>query len=259
MAEIHPTAHVSEGVELGENVVIGPYSIIEKNVSIGDGTVIKAHVFIGEDTTIGKGNQIYQGAIVGSLTQDLKYEGGRTYLDIGDNNIIREYVTINRGTGDGERTIIGNQNTFLAYTHIAHDCILGDKIIMSNLSTIAGHSIVGDSVVISGYVGIHQFCKIGTMAMVGGMSKVTKDVPPYVKVQGNPSYVFGLNSVGLERNGVSKEDRRILRRAYHFLYRSGYNVSQAVEEIKKELEIIEPLKVLLDFLETSERGIVKSK
>ncbi|PCJ19134.1 MAG: acyl-[acyl-carrier-protein]--UDP-N-acetylglucosamine O-acyltransferase [Candidatus Cloacimonadota bacterium] len=259
MVDIHPTAHVSEGVELGENVVIGPYSIVEKNAVIGDGSIIKSHVFIGEDTTIGKENTIYQGAIVGSLTQDLKYQGGRTFLDIGDNNIIREYVTINRGTGDGERTIVGNQNTFLAYTHIAHDCILGNKIIMSNLSTIAGHSQVADSVVISGYVGVHQFCKIGTMAMIGGMSKVTKDVPPYVKVQGNPAYVFGLNSVGLERNGVNKEDRRVLRRAYHYLYRSGYNVSQAIEEIKKELEMIDVLLVFLDFLETSERGIVKSK
>jgi len=258
MSNIHPTAQIAEGVELGKDVIVGPFTTIEKNVYIGDGSVIHSHVLIGENTRMGKNNQVFQGAIVGSLTQDLKYDGGTTWLEIGDENIIREYVTINRGTSDGGKTIIGNGNTFLAYTHIAHDCIVGNRVIMSNLSTLAGHVEVQDGAVISGYVGVHQFCKIGSMAMIGGMSKVTKDVPPFMKVQGNPAKVFGLNSVGLERNGVTREDRRVLRQAYELLYRSGYNVSQAVEEIKCDLEPIESLKRLLEFLELSERGIVKA-
>ena len=257
MPKVHPTAQVSKHAELAEDVNIGPYTVVEGNARIGPGTDVKAHVFIGEDTTIGSNNSIYQGAIIGSLTQDLKYDGGRTYLSVGDHNIIREYVTINRGTSDEAFTRVGSHNSFLAYTHIAHDCIVGNHVIMSNLSTLAGHVQVDDAAVIAGYVGIHQFCKIGKMAMVGGMSKVTKDVPPFMKVQGNPAKVFGLNSVGLERNGVDKADRRILRQAYNFLYRSGYNVSQAIEEIRADLEETETLIHLLQFLEKSERGIVK--
>lgn len=258
MANIHPTAQIGEGVELADDVVVGPFSTIEDNVRVGAGTVIGSHVLIGRNTTIGEGNQIFQGAIVGSLTQDLKYDGGETWLDIGNHNIIREYVTINRGTADGSRTVVGNHNAFLAYTHIAHDCIVGNHVVMSNLSTLAGHVEVQDGAVIGGYVGIHQFCKIGAIAMIGGMSKVTKDVPPFMKVQGNPAKVFGLNSVGLERNGISREDRRILRQAYDLLYRSGYNVSQAVDEIGCDLEPIGPLKQFLEFLQLSERGIVKA-
>ncbi|MBT3783817.1 acyl-ACP--UDP-N-acetylglucosamine O-acyltransferase [bacterium] len=257
MAEVHETAQVSRYAELASDVIIGPYSVIEGNARIDQGTVIHGHVFIGENTHIGKSNQVYQGAIVGSLTQDLKYDGGQTFLEVGDRNVIREYVTVNRGTADGTKTIVGHDNNFLAYTHIAHDCIVGDHVIMSNLSTLAGHVVVEDAAVIAGYVGIHQFCKIGTMAMVGGMSKVTKDVPPYMKVQGIPARVFGMNSVGLERNGVDKTERRVLRQAYNFLYRSGYNVSQAIEEIRSDLEETAALRRLLEFLEKSDRGIVR--
>ncbi len=258
MAEIHPTAQVSKYAELAPSVTVGPYSIVEGNAKIQEGTVIGAHVFIGENTALGTDNHIFQGAIVGSLSQDLKYSGGQTYLEIGNGNTIREYVTINRGTDDESWTRVGHNNTLLAYTHIAHDCIVGSRVIMSNLSTLAGHVCVEDAAVIAGYVGIHQFCKIGTMAMVGGMSKVTKDVPPYMKVQGNPARAFGLNSVGLERNGMNKTERRILRQAYNFLYRSGYNVSQAIEEIKSDLELTATLQMLITFLENSERGIVKT-
>jgi UDP-N-acetylglucosamine acyltransferase len=258
MAEIHPTAQVSKYAELSPAVSVGPYSVIEGNAKIKNGTVVGAHVFIGENTSMGVDNHIFQGAIVGSLSQDLKYAGGQTYLEVGDGNIIREYVTINRGTDDDSWTRIGHDNTLLAYTHIAHDCCVGNHVIMSNLSTLAGHVSVEDAAVIAGYVGIHQFCKIGTMAMVGGMSKVTKDVPPYMKVQGNPARAYGLNSIGLERNGMSKTERRILRQAYNFLYRSGYNVSQAIEEIKSDLELTTTLQSLISFLEKSERGIVKA-
>ena len=256
MAKIHPTAEVSSKAEVADSAIIGPYAVIEGNAIIGENTEVKGHAFVGEDTIIGKNNTIFQGAIVGSRSQDLKYQGGKAWLEVGDSNIIREYCTINRAS-EGEKTIIGNNNTFLAYTHIAHDCIIGNRIIMSNLSTLAGHVICEDAAVIAGYVGIHQFCKIGTMAMVGGMSKVTKDVPPYMKVQGNPAKVFGLNSVGLERNGIDKEERRILRQAYNLLYRSGYNVSQAIGEIEGDLEMTDSLSCLLEFLRKSERGIVK--
>jgi UDP-N-acetylglucosamine acyltransferase len=257
MTQIHPTAVVAESAKIGKDVVIGPYCIIEDNAVVGDNTKLWSHVFVGEDTSLGSGNVVYQGAILGSISQDLKYEGGRTYLRVGNDNIIREFVTINKGTAPETETLVGSNNAFLAYTHIAHDCIVGNSVIMSNLSTLAGHVEVEDSAVIAGYVGVHQFCKIGKMAMVGGMTKITKDVPPYVKVQGDPARVYGLNSVGLDRNGVAKADRRVLRQAYNLLYRSGYNVSQAIDEIRSDLEINPVLASFLEFLERSERGIVK--
>ncbi|MBI4865311.1 MAG: acyl-ACP--UDP-N-acetylglucosamine O-acyltransferase [Candidatus Wallbacteria bacterium] len=255
---IHPTAVVSAKAELGEDVSIGPYSVIAEDVVIGDATEIGPHVVVDRYTTLGKRNKIHSGAVIGGTSQDLKFKGDRSYLVIGDDNIIREYVTINRATVPEAVTRLGNGNAILAYCHIAHDCILGSHITISNVSTLAGHCEVEDNAGLGGYVGVHQFVKIGSMAFVGGWSKVVKDVPPYVKVEGSPLKVYGLNSVGLERRGVTAESRRALRKAYNFLFRSELNVSQAVEVIRKEVEPTAEVLHLLDFLSRATRGICKN-
>lgn len=256
--KIHPTAVVSPAAELGEDVVVGPYAIIADNVKIGDGTQIGAHVIVDQWTTLGTGNRVYTGAVIGSESQDRKFKGERSYVAIGDNNTIREYVTINRATVPEATTRMGNDNAILAYCHIAHDCTLGSHITISNVSTLAGHCEVDDYAGLGGYVGVHQFVKIGTQAFVGGWSKVVKDVPPYVKVEGSPLRVYGLNAVGLDRRQVSPESRRILRKAYNLIFRSDFNVTQAVEVIRGEFELTPELSTFLEFLARSTRGIVRN-
>lgn len=258
MPEIHPTAIISEQAEIAEGAVIGPFCIIEGNAKIGRGTTLKSNVFVGTDTTVGENNIVYHCASLGAISQDLKYDGGTTFLEIGDHNIIREYVTINRGTANNSKTIVGNHNSFLAYTHIAHDCLVGNKVIMSNLSTLAGHVTIEDCAVISGYVGIHQFCRVGCMSIVGGMTKVSKDVPPFTKVQGDPCRVFGLNTIGMERNQLPLEERKVLKKIYKILFLSDYNVSQAIEEICRTLEFTSVVEHFVNFLKTSQRGIFRA-
>lgn len=255
---IHKTAVVSPKARLGKNVEIGPYAVIHDDVEIGDGTIIGAHVVVDRWTTIGKKNEIFTGAVIGSQSQDLKYKGARTLCVIGDYNVIREYVTINRATVPDAKTSIGNHNAILAYCHVAHDCTLGNHITISNVTTLAGHVRVDDRAGLGGYVGVHQFCHIGTLAYVGGWSKVTKDVPPYMRTSGAPLRVYGLNSVGLDRAEVAVQDRRALRKAYNLLYRSNNNVSQAVELIRGEIEPCAEIQTLLDFLAQSGRGICKN-
>ncbi len=258
MVDIHPTAVVSPRAELGEGVSVGPYSVIEADVTIGEGTQVGAHVLIGRFTRIGKNNRIYTGAVIGSESQDLKYKGEDSFVEIGDENIFREYVTVNRATAPGGKTVIGNHNAILAYCHVAHDCILGSHITISNVTTLAGHVQVEDHAGLGGYVGVHQFVKIGRLAYVGGWSKVVKDVPPFIRVSGSPLKVFGLNSVGLERRDISPEARRSLRRAYTLIFRSDYNVSQAIEAVEQEVETAPEVLSLLDFLRRSERGITRN-
>jgi UDP-N-acetylglucosamine acyltransferase len=255
---IHKTAVVSPKAELGRNVIVGPYAVIHDDVVIGDDTEIGAHVVIDRWTTIGKRNQIFTGAVIGSQSQDRKYKGARTLCTIGDSNVIREYVTINRATVPDHRTQIGNHNAILAYCHVAHDCLLGNHITISNVTTLAGHVRVDDRAGLGGYVGIHQFCHIGTLAYVGGWSKVVKDVPPYMRTSGAPLRVYGLNSVGLDRAEIDAPARRALRKAYNLLYRSNNNVSQAIELIRTEVETSEPIEQLLSFLAGSGRGICKN-
>lgn len=257
-SSIHQTAVVSPKARLGKLVEIGPYAVIHDDVEIGDGTVIGAHVVIDRWTTIGKRNQIFTGAVIGSQSQDLKYKGARTLCVIGDSNVIREYVTINRATIPDARTQIGNHNAILAYCHVAHDCTLGNHITISNVTTLAGHVRVDDRAGLGGYVGVHQFCHIGTLAYVGGWSKVVKDVPPYMRTSGAPLRVYGLNSVGLDRGEVAAANRRALRKAYNLLYRSNNNVSQAIELIRTEIEPCEEIELLLEFLAGSGRGICKN-
>ena len=255
---IHETAVVSPKAELGKDVVVGPYSVINEDVKIGDGTVISAHVFIDKWTTIGKNNKIFSGAVIGTESQDLKFTGEKSFVELGDNNIIREYVTINRATEPGGVTKLGNNNAILSYCHIAHDCILGNRITISNVTTLAGHVEVEDQAGLGGYVGIHQFVKIGSMSFIGGWSKVVKDVPPFLRVSGTPLKVYGLNSVGLDRNNVPPESKKALKKAYQILFRSGNNVTQAIEIIRREIDQTAHVKMFVAFLESSERGICKN-
>lgn len=255
---IHRTAVVSPKAHLGKNVIVGPYAVIHEDVTIGDDTEIGAHVVIDKWTTLGRRNKVFPGAVLGTQSQDLKYKGAKTYLTIGDHNVIREYVTINRATVPDGRTVVGHHNALLAYCHVAHDCVIGNHVTISNVTTLAGHVRVDDRAGLGGYVGVHQFCRIGTMAYVGGWSKIVKDVPPFIRASGAPLRVYGLNTVGLERNEVPAAARRALRKAYGFLYRQNLNVTQAIEAIRRELDQGAEIEHLLAFLLDSQRGIVKN-
>lgn len=260
LRQIHDTAIIHPNVRLGRNVEIGPYSIIGDGVAIGDGTVIGPHVIIEGLTVIGENCRIYTGSCLGSEPQDTKFNGEETLLVIGNNNLIREYVTIARGTmhGRGE-TKIGNNNMIMSYAHVGHDCIIGNGVVITNSCALGGHVVIEDCVVIGGLTGIHQFVKVGTMAMLGGMSKLVKDVPPYVMTMGAPAEVIGINVVGLRRNGVTREIINHIREAYKLLYRSGLNVSQAVDSMERNLMPCKEIKHLLDFLRDSTRGITRGR
>ena len=260
LRKIHETAVIHSGARIGKDVEIGPYAVIGENVLIGDGTKIGAHVVIDGWTSIGKNCEIYPGASIGSEPQDLKFKGEKSYVFIGDNNKIREYVTINRATGEGEETRIGSNCLLQAYTHVAHNCILGNYVIMSNCATLAGHVVVEDRAIISGLTGVHQFVKIGRNAMVGGASKVVQDVPPFVIVDGHPAKVCGLNNVGMSRAGLSETARKNIKKAYKILYRSGIaTLAQAVAVMEQELESCEEVEHMLRFLRNAERGICRSR
>ena len=259
MAEvkIHPTAIVDDGAELDSGVEIGPYSIIKKNVKIGANTVVRERVTIEGWTTIGEGCNIFPGAVIGSLTQDKKFQGGKSFLRIGNNNNIREFVTINPGTDEGTETVIGNNNLLMAYSHVAHDCILHNNITIANVGTLAGHVEVEDRAIIGGLSAVHQFVKIGSLAIIGGCSKVTHDIPPFMMVDGHPAAAHGINVVGLQRAEVSQEDRSSLKKAYKILFRSQLTLKTAVQQIKDEVTMTDSIGRLLAFLERSERGICR--
>lgn len=257
-ARVHPTAIVEPGAQIGADVEIGPYAIIGEHVAIGDGTRIGPHVVIEGWTQVGRNNRIYTGAVVGSEPQDLKFKGEKSYLFIGDDNIIREYCTISRGTeGGGGETRIGNGNLLQANSHVGHDVQMGNGVILGHGSGIAGHVVIEDRVVIGGMCGIHQFTKVGRMAMVGAHSMISKDVPPYALITGNPPKVYGVNIVGLRRNGLTPETRMEIQRAFKILYRSGRNVSQAIEEMERELPGCEEIDHFLRFLRSADRGIYR--
>ncbi|HAS84384.1 MAG TPA: acyl-[acyl-carrier-protein]--UDP-N-acetylglucosamine O-acyltransferase [Verrucomicrobia bacterium] len=257
MSGVHATAIIAPGAEIGSNVEIGPYCVIGPHVKIGDGACLRPHVVIDGHTTIGAGCNIFSFACIGSQTQDLKYRGGSSTVDIGERTTLREYVTVNSGTHEGERTVVGAGCHIMAYCHVAHACRVGDGVIMANGATLAGDVRVDDQAVIGGLSGVHQFCRIGRLCMVGGCTKVVKDCPPYMMVDGNPAEVRGLNLIGLERRGVSEDDRNLLKKAYRLLYRKDLPVSQALDEIRNTLGTNEALSHLVDFVATSERGILK--
>lgn len=233
---IHPTAVVHAGADLHPTVQIGPYAVIGSKVKIGPDTIIGPHVVIDGRTEIGARNQIFTGAVIGSEPQDLKYNGAPTLVKIGNDNLIREYVTINRATGDGEATRVGNGNLLMAYSHVGHNCALEDHVIIANGVALAGHVYVESMARISGVLGVHQFVHIGQLAMVGGMSRIDRDVPPYMLVEGNPARVRSLNQVGLRRAGVLNLDQgyafQSLKKAFRILYRSGLPLNQALEQLE---------------------------
>jgi len=254
---IHPTAIIDPSAEIGENSEIGPLCVIGANVTIGAHCVLASHVSVAGPTRIGDSNHFFPFSSIGQRSQDLKYKAEPTYLEIGAHNSFREFCTVNRGTSPGSKTIIGDHNNFLAYSHVAHDCTVGNHVIFSNNGTLAGHVIVEDYAVIGGLSGVHQFCRIGQHAILGGCTKIVQDVPPFMIADGNPAEVRGINQVGLERRGFATEEIRSLREAYRLLCRGNLNVKQACETIRAELPSNPRLAELLAFIEASKRGIVR--
>lgn len=254
---IHPTAIIHPKARLGANCGIGPYCLIGEHVELGDGCKLYSHVVIDGHTTLGKANEIFPFACLGLKTQDLKWKGGITRTVIGDQNTFRESVTVHSATNDGDATIIGSNNLFLTYVHIAHDCVLGNHIIMSGFSGLAGHVLVEDRVVFGGYAAVHQFCRIGTLAMAGACCKIRQDVPPYMIAEGNPAETRTINKVGLERNGVSSEAQAALRQCYKIMFREGLTMTNALAKIEKEVPQFPETQHLIQFVRASERGISK--
>lgn len=252
---IHPTAIVHPDAELGEGVEIGPYSIVAGTVKIGDRTVVGPRATIEGHTVIGEECEIFTGAVIGSVTQDKKYLGGTSYLKIGSRNKIREYVTINPGTKEGTETVIGDDNLLMAYCHVAHDCVIGNHSVLANNATLAGHVTIEDRAIIGGLSAVHQFVRIGRLSIVGGCSKVVQDVPPFFMVDGHPAKPYGINSVGLDRAGVPKEEKIHLKKAFKILFRSGLTTKTAVAKIQKELPVTACMEALVDFLKGSKRGL----
>jgi len=255
---IHSTALVSKNAKIGDNVAIGPYAVIGDEVVIGAGTKIGNHCVVEGNTVIGKNCDIFTGAVIGSRPQDLKYKGEKVYLEIGDNNIIREYCTFNPGTEDGGKTIVGSGNLIMAYSHVAHDCRVGNNCVLANGATLAGHVTIEDKAVIGGLVAIHQFVRVGMLSIIGGCSKVVQDIPPYSTCDGHPAAVFGLNLIGLRRHNVPKESIGLLDDAFRILFSSGLSIKHALEKLTKEVKLTSEVAYLVEFIKKTERGISHS-
>ena len=257
MSEVHSTVVIEEGAQIAVGCHIGPYCVIGPNVKLGPGCQLHSHIVIDGHTELGESNTLYPFTSIGLQTQDLKYEGGTTNTRIGSHNTFREYVTINSATGDGDTTSIGDHNNFLAYTHVAHDCQLGDHIVMSNVATLAGHVTVEGRAIIGGLAAVHQFCRIGTISIIGGCSKVVQDVPPYMMADGNPAATRALNKEGLRRNEVTEGTQAGLKQAHRILFRENLTMPSAISKVKTEITASPELDHLLDFVQSSERGIAK--
>ncbi|UCB52134.1 MAG: acyl-ACP--UDP-N-acetylglucosamine O-acyltransferase [Candidatus Zixiibacteriota bacterium] len=255
--DIHPTAIVHQKAKLADDVNVGPFSIVNEGAQIGAGTEIGSHALIDSGTVIGEKCSIHHGAVLGTLPQDLKFKGEKTHLTIGDGTTVREYATLNRGTEYRGETVVGKSCFIMAYAHVAHDCLLGDHVILANSVNLGGHVEIGDYAIIGGVVPVHQFVKIGAHSIIGGGFRVQKDVCPYALLGGYPLKTMGLNRVGLTRRGFPEKTMEILDQAFRILFKSRLNTSQAVEKIKSELEPIPEVQTILDFIAKSERGIVK--
>jgi len=255
--EIHPTAMVDPGAEIGTGTVVGPYCIIGANVVLGANCWLQHHVTLSGPMRAGTGNKLYAYCSIGQQTQDLKYQGEPTYLEIGDENSFREFVTVNRSTSSDGKTRIGSRGNFLAYSHIGHDCTVGDDVVFSNNGTLAGHVQVGHYAVMGGLTAVHQFCRIGRFAITGGCSKIVQDVPPFMIADGNPARIRGINLVGLERKQFPAESVRLIKEAFRLIYRAKLNTRQAIEAIRKELPETAEIRELLTFIEASDRGITR--
>jgi UDP-N-acetylglucosamine acyltransferase len=253
--EIHATAIVDPEAELGAGVTVGPHAIIGPQVRVGTRTAIGAGVLVERNTVIGEECRIHKGAVLGTDPQDLKFQGEESWLRIGDRTEIREYATLNRGTSESGETVVGDDCLLMAYVHVAHDCRLGNRIIISNATQMAGHVTIDDWAIISGLVAVHQFVRIGRHAFIGGLSRVAQDVAPFCRVSGNPPKIYGLNTVGLERRGFPAESRAALKKAYRMLFHSELNLSQALVRVREELEMKGEVGEFIEFIESSERGV----
>ena len=255
MTEIHPTALVDDDAELGEGVRVGPHAIVGPRVEIGDRSVVGPDVLVEKDTTVGRECVLHKGAVLGTDPQDLKYDGERTTLHVGDRTVIREYATLNRGTDWSHETVVGSDCLIMAYSHVAHDCRLGDHVILSNAVNMAGHVSIEDWAIVGGIVPIHQFVRVGTHAFVGGGSRISQDVPPYCRVAGSPAKLYGLNTVGLERRGFEEDVRRSLKQAYRTIFNSQHPGSRGLTAVEEsELDVPE-VQRLVDFVRSSDRGV----
>lgn len=253
---IHTSAVIDADARIGDNVTIGAGVIIGPRCTVGDGCVISTRAILEENVRLGQAVNIGVGSVLGGLPQDLKFKGEETWVEVGDRTTIREYSTINRGTSQSFKTTVGSDCFLMTYVHLAHDCHVGNGVIISNGTQLAGHVTIDDKAILSGLIAVHQFGKIGRYAFIGGMARVNKDVPPFVKAVGNPIKLYGLNSIGLQRNGFSTETILELKKAYRLFFRSELNIAQALETARKELAMGPEVRAFVDFVEDSQRGIV---
>ncbi|UCG13752.1 MAG: acyl-ACP--UDP-N-acetylglucosamine O-acyltransferase [Deltaproteobacteria bacterium] len=256
--QIHSTAIIHPKAELAANVSVGPYAVIAEEVRIGSGCLIHSHAHIAPFTTIGDRCEIYPYASIGTAPQDLKFDGRRTETIIGNGNVIREFVTINRGSvGGGEATLIGDNNLLMAYCHIAHDCVIGNHVIVANAATLAGHVIIQDYATLGGLTAVHQFVRIGAYAFIGGKTGVVKDIPPFLLVSGHRAKPYGLNTIGLKRKNFPESVLKALKKCYRIVFRSDTPLQQALEEAERQLGEVEEVRIILDFIRGSQRGITR--
>jgi UDP-N-acetylglucosamine acyltransferase len=255
--QIHPTAIVDAKAEIGPGTIVGPYCIVGAGVALGADCWLQHHVSLSGPMTAGARNKFHAFCSLGQQTQDLKYQGEPTYLEIGEENIFREFVTVNRSTTATGKTRIGHRGNYLAYSHIGHDCNVGDAVVFSNNGTLAGHVQVGDHAIMGGLTAVHQFCRLGRYAITGGCSKIVQDVPPFMIADGNPAKVRGINVVGLERSGFAVETIKAIKEAFRLIYRSKYNTRQALDAIQQELPASAEINQIVEFIRTSERGIIR--
>ncbi|MAE30918.1 MAG: acyl-[acyl-carrier-protein]--UDP-N-acetylglucosamine O-acyltransferase [Verrucomicrobiales bacterium] len=257
MPEIHPSAVVHPDAVIGDGCEIGPYCVVGGNVALGQGNRLHSHVVIDGHTEIGSANEFFPFAAIGLKTQDLKWQGGTTWTRIGDRNTFRENATVHSATGDGEATVLGSDSHIMAYSHIAHNVLLGSHVILSNNGTLAGHVTVEDHAIVGGLSAVHQFCRLGKMSIIGGCTKVVSDVAPFMMVDGNPARTRTVNKVGLERNGVTAEAQEALRQAHRLYFRKGLTGANALEAIRDDLPQLDEVRHLVSFIEASERGITR--
>jgi UDP-N-acetylglucosamine acyltransferase len=255
--QIHPTAIVDPRAEVGAGSIVGPYCVVGSNVALGPNCWLQHHVTLQGPMGAGAGNKFYAYCSIGQQTQDLKYAGEPTYLEIGDENTFREFVTVNRSTLSSGKTRIGSRGNFLAYSHIGHDCVVGNEVVFSNNGTLAGHVQVDDNAVMGGLTAVHQFCRVGRFAITGGCSKIVQDVPPFMIADGNPAEIRGVNLVGLERKKFPADRVKLIKEAFRLIYRSKYNTAQALEAVRKDLAQSEEVREILEFIENSQRGIIR--
>lgn len=256
MKKIHPTALVSDDAQLGSNVEIGPFAIVGRGCIVGDGCVIAPRATLEQNVRLGRNVRVGIGAVLGGDPQDLKFQGEETTVEIGDGTVIREYSTINRGTSESFKTTVGKNCFIMSYVHLAHDCHLGDGVILANGVQLAGHVRIEDRAILSGLSAVHQFVRIGRHSFIGGCSRVSKDIPPFLKAVGNPVRLYGLNTIGLQRSGFDEGTLRELKRAYRLFFNSDLNITQALERAEKDLEQRPEVQELMRFLEASGRGVV---